>query len=597
MEHARPVPRDELAEALWGAAPPATWDKALTVLVSKLRGLLADHGIESTSALTAAFGCYRLDLPEGSWVDVIAAAHAAPEAEDALAAGDLAEAMAAAEVTESLTRSRFLPGENGAWVEEKRRELADVRGRALAVLADACLRSGHEAQAVNWAEQAIVVEPFRETGYRCLMEAHIAAGNRAEALRVYERCRQLLAEELGTYPSPETESIYRGLLEVPTARAAVASLKTPVLEPTPVTPAERGPGIARAPRVGSQKRLAVAAVIVVTAAALLTSSFATTSGQPHASVAANSIVALDSSGSIADTVSVGARPVAISSAAGALWVANLDDQTVTRVDVSSREAVRNVPISGAPTALAATTGAVWVTDNTGRLSEIDPAYNRVTSIRQLAGSGSYNHATSPLIAAFGSIWIVDPDGHVSRVDTDSARQTGSVDVGDTPSAIAAGAGAVWVTNSADGTVTRIDPATLLTTTIPVGHDPASVTVDAAGPWIANAGDDTLVRIDPETNVVHGTTQVGDGPTAVLATPSALWVANSGDGTVMRLDPRSGKRDQNYPSRRDAGRARVCRRACVGRRRIPAAAPGHLRRRRAPHRSRTTFASLDPALTA
>ena len=37
-EQGRAVPRDELAEALWGEAPPATWDKALTVIVSKLRG-------------------------------------------------------------------------------------------------------------------------------------------------------------------------------------------------------------------------------------------------------------------------------------------------------------------------------------------------------------------------------------------------------------------------------------------------------------------------------------------------------------------------------------------------------------------------------
>ena len=44
------------------------------------------------------------------------------------------------------------------------------------------------------------------------MAAHAAAGNRAEALRVYEQCRQLLATELGAYPSPETESIYRELL-------------------------------------------------------------------------------------------------------------------------------------------------------------------------------------------------------------------------------------------------------------------------------------------------------------------------------------------------------------------------------------------------
>jgi ABC-type transport system substrate-binding protein/DNA-binding SARP family transcriptional activator len=540
VEQARSVPRDELAEALWGAAPPATWDKALTVLVSKLRRLLAAHGSESASALTAAFGCYRLDLPEGSWVDVIAAAHAAPEAEEALAAGDLAKAKAAASVAESLTRSPFLPGEDGAWVEEKRRELAHVRGRALGVLADACLHSGHEAQAVLWAEQAIALEPFRETGYRCLMKAHVATGNRAEALRVYERCRRLLAEELGTYPSPETESVYRGLLEAPPAPAEAASPRAPLRDAAPVAPAERGPGIARARRVASRKRLAAAAVTVATAAALLTGILASKGGDPHPNVAANSIVALDSSGSIVETVRVGARPVAIIPAAGALWVANLDDQSVTRVDVPSHQVVRDVPIGGAPTALAATSNAVWATDNTGHLSEIDPAYNRVTSTRQLVASASYNRATSPLLAAYGSIWIVDPDGHISRVDPDSARQVGSVDVGNDPSAIAAGAGSVWVTNSADGTVTRIDPITLLATTIPVGHGPAAVAVNARGVWIANAGDNALVRVDPATNAVHGMTPVGDGPTAVLAASTGLWVANGRDGTVVRLDPRTGK---------------------------------------------------------
>jgi len=45
------VPRDELADALWGEDPPATWDKALTVVVSKLRGLLDEHGIDVTSVL------------------------------------------------------------------------------------------------------------------------------------------------------------------------------------------------------------------------------------------------------------------------------------------------------------------------------------------------------------------------------------------------------------------------------------------------------------------------------------------------------------------------------------------------------------------
>ena len=135
-EHGRPVPRDELADVLWGDAPPATWDKALSVLVSKLRGVLAESGLDGASALTAAFGCYRLDLPEGTWVDVLAAESAAKEAERFLETDELESATAAAALAESVTRSPFLPGDDGPWVEKKRRELAEVRARALSALAD-----------------------------------------------------------------------------------------------------------------------------------------------------------------------------------------------------------------------------------------------------------------------------------------------------------------------------------------------------------------------------------------------------------------------------------------------------------------------------
>jgi DNA-binding SARP family transcriptional activator/maltose-binding protein MalE len=214
-EAGRAVPRDELAEALWAEAPPATWDKALSVLVSKLRGLLADRGVDGAHALTGAFGCYRLDLPEGTWVDVLAATDAAHEAEQAIASGELERTKAAASLAATLLDRPFLPGEEGEWVEEKRRKFADLRERALTALAEACLRSGEAPEAVQWAEQTVTLAPFRETGYRRLMEAHVASGNRAEALRVYEQCRRLLADELGTYPSPETESIYRELLEAP----------------------------------------------------------------------------------------------------------------------------------------------------------------------------------------------------------------------------------------------------------------------------------------------------------------------------------------------------------------------------------------------
>src|SRR5262249_7176431 len=72
-ERSRPVPRDELADLLWGEAAPPTWEKALTGVLGKLRSLCAECGSDGGPAISSAFGCYQLRLPEGSWVDVEAA--------------------------------------------------------------------------------------------------------------------------------------------------------------------------------------------------------------------------------------------------------------------------------------------------------------------------------------------------------------------------------------------------------------------------------------------------------------------------------------------------------------------------------------------
>ena len=224
IEQGRSVTRDELADALWGETPPATWEKALGVIASKLRVLLGECGLDGAKVLTSAFGCYRLELPEGTWVDVVEAARGVEAAEAALTADEPERAKAEAKQAASLARLPLLPGEDGAWIEGKRRELGEILGNALNCLADACLRSGDFAEAVRWAQEAIALEPFRESGYRRLMRAHAAVGNGAEALRAYERCRRLLADELGAYPSPETESIYRELLATaPMAARAAGS--------------------------------------------------------------------------------------------------------------------------------------------------------------------------------------------------------------------------------------------------------------------------------------------------------------------------------------------------------------------------------------
>jgi len=263
------VPRDELADLLWGDELPATWEKALGVLMTKLRALLEECGIDGSTALTSAFGCYKLSLPAGSWIDVDAAREALERAEAELAVGDFMEAKAQGATAAALARRVFLPGEEGPWVEEKRRDLNEVLLRAVECQRDASFGAGEFAEAVRNAEGVTRLEPFRESGYRRLMEAHAAAGNPAEALRVYERCRRFLADELGAYPSPETEAIYLDVLRAEDATDEPVDFGGPQLpEPRP-----RRRRTALLIAVG----LVLAAVIGLTVAALDTGSNASAS--------------------------------------------------------------------------------------------------------------------------------------------------------------------------------------------------------------------------------------------------------------------------------------------------------------------------------
>jgi YVTN family beta-propeller protein len=534
-EQGRPVPRDELAEALWGEALPPTWEKALTVIVSKLRRLLAERGIDGADALTSAFGCYRLDLPKGSWVDVIVAANAAQQAEEALADGDLDQAKAAAALAASLVRQPFLPGEEGAWVEEKRRELAEVRGRALNALADACLRLGDAPQAAKWAEQTIALEPFRETGYRRLMEAHAAAGNRAEALRVYGRCRQLLAEELGAYPSPETESIYRGLLEAPAAQTAAAAPEPPPADAAPLADLGRESERAFARRLGSRKRIGAAAITVAATAAVVAGVLATRGGDTDATeLAANTVGLIDTQGDrVRVAVAVDAAPTSVAFGHGAIWVTNGNEGTVSRIDPVTRSVRQTITVGSSPSGIAVGAGAVWVANHSdGTVSRIQPETNTVVDRIEVGNS--------PTAVAFGegSLWVTNSsDRTLSRIDPASGQVTRPIRTDAVGRAVAVGGGSVWVTDESSRSVVRLDPETnRVAETVNVGSGPSGIAFAEGAVWVANSLDGTVSRIDPENAAVTATVTVGAGPSAVAAHRGAVWVSVEFAERVVRIDP-------------------------------------------------------------
>jgi DNA-binding SARP family transcriptional activator len=176
----------------------------LSAIISKLRGILTRVGLRGTEALTGAGGCYELRLPSDSWIDLEAASDAIHEAETALRRGDPARAYGPSAVAHHITR-RALFGDDedgGPWVEARRAKHRSILLRALECRAQLYLWNDELPLAIEAARDAIAIEPLHETSHQQLMRALARSGNMAEALKAYEQCRAVIAEELGVEPSP-----------------------------------------------------------------------------------------------------------------------------------------------------------------------------------------------------------------------------------------------------------------------------------------------------------------------------------------------------------------------------------------------------------
>jgi DNA-binding SARP family transcriptional activator len=203
----RVASRDELAEALWPGGLPSAPGLALSALLSKLRRLLPDAALEGRSQI-------RLELGRRARVDIEAARDGIHRAEALIAVEDWYGAIGPTLVAHNISQRPFLPGEEGDWIEDRRRELEDIHVRALECTARRSLGLGGAEVAVaeRTARRLVDLSPYRESGYAVLMQAFEQQGNIAEGLRVYERLRSLLREELGAAPSPSVQRVHERLL-------------------------------------------------------------------------------------------------------------------------------------------------------------------------------------------------------------------------------------------------------------------------------------------------------------------------------------------------------------------------------------------------
>jgi DNA-binding SARP family transcriptional activator len=100
-----------------------------------------------------------------------------------------------------LSRAELLPGWYDDWVVFEQERLRQLRLGALELLARQYLAADEPGRAVIAALSAVSIEPLRESAHLLLVQAHLAAGNRAAAVRAYTMFANRLESELGVQPS------------------------------------------------------------------------------------------------------------------------------------------------------------------------------------------------------------------------------------------------------------------------------------------------------------------------------------------------------------------------------------------------------------
>jgi YVTN family beta-propeller protein len=414
------------------------------------------------------------------------------------------------------------------FADAARHHLEELRVGALEERIDADLSLGRHAALVAELDELVREHPYRERLRAQQMLALYRSGRQADALAAYRAAREASVEGLGLEPGPELRALERAMLDQDPALAA----------PGPPSPAADEQ--ARRPR-----RLFVAAAIVFAALVAGAAIVLLLTRQESSSVvvAPNSVAVIDpATNDVVTQVPVGLRPGPIAAERAFVWVGNLEDRSLTRIDVARRTMAGNFPLGGrTPTGLAVDRGVVWVGHGRlGSVSRVDAEFGHVLGVTPVAERGIYTSTGSVAADATGAIWVVFGDGTLARLDR-AGRVADRTAATISPGDVAAGYGSVWVASALKGRVQRFSPLSLAEIdSSTVGSRPSAIAVGFGDVWVASAGADVVYRIDIGGGSIDASVPVGDAPAGLAVSADAVWVANSGSGTISRIDPETNE---------------------------------------------------------
>ena len=207
LEAGRTVSTQRLIDTLWGEQE-VSGANVVQVLVSKLRRAVAAAGEPDLVATTPAgyqlvAGAASTDLTEfESLVE-----HAHRSQDDPNVSAPLLERAV------GLWRGGPLGGAPDTEVfAGVRIRLIEMRTTAVDDLTDARLALGRHHLIAAELEQLVAEEPLRERRWAQLMRALYGSGRQADAMRAFQRARDVLIEQIGAEPGPELRRLEAAVL-------------------------------------------------------------------------------------------------------------------------------------------------------------------------------------------------------------------------------------------------------------------------------------------------------------------------------------------------------------------------------------------------
>jgi hypothetical protein len=274
---------------------------------------------------------------------------------------------------------------------------------------------------------------------------------------------------------------------------------------------------------------------------------------PFSTVSTGQLIELTANGQPIKRFAVG-DPTALTSGAGALWVAHFDTGDVSRVNAQTGKVTATArvqlakPISTSgwrrfePAAISFGGGRIWVSDGVGFVAEINPGTARLERIVLTS-----SEAPSTTTAA-GLTWAADELDGVGTFAADSNHVAihhiswagQPVDVG----TVAYGAGLIWAFGiqtsflaslthpTSVGVVTTLNPHTgRVVAQWPISPQASALVFGNGSAYVSDDNSGRLLRLTPPhgVQILHGP----KGARLTAVTPRALWAVN-GAGQLLRI---------------------------------------------------------------